>query len=113
MNTRPTPETDSEIELVNPISDDPYISAWVEKGGAVIDVVDADFARRLERERDEARELAIYEHAGTTASAMGWAIKYANLRELVVRLIQAKGRHHTRIAFDDLKNDLNPDQKQP
>ena len=49
------------------------------------------------------REAATYEHAGCTASAMGWAIKYANLHELALRLVQAKGRFHTQKAFEDLR----------
>ena len=34
---------------------------------------------------------------------MGWAIKYANIHELALRLVQAKGRLHTQKAFDDLR----------
>jgi len=42
-------------------------------------------------------------NAGCTASAMGWAIKYANIHELALRLVQAKGRFHTQKAFEDLR----------
>jgi hypothetical protein len=34
---------------------------------------------------------------------MGWAIKYANIHELALRLIQAKGRFHTQNAFENLR----------
>lgn len=49
------------------------------------------------------RDAATYTHAGCTASAMGWAIKYANIHELALRLIQAKGRFHTQNAFENLR----------
>jgi len=42
MNTRPTPETDKMCQ-------------WSDSNGWIVDI---DFARRLERERDEAREYA-------------------------------------------------------
>jgi len=50
------------------------------------------------------REAATYEHAGCTASAMGWAIKYANIHELALRLLQAKGRYPTQKAFEELRD---------
>jgi hypothetical protein len=34
---------------------------------------------------------------------MGWAIKYSNIQELALRLIHAKGRFHTQMAFQDLR----------
>ena len=43
MSERPTPETDAAYKY------------WPSENA---ELVDADFARRLERERDEARELA-------------------------------------------------------
>jgi hypothetical protein len=52
---------------------------------------------------DKLREASTYENAGCTASAMGWAIKYSNIQELVLRLIHAKGRFHTQMAFQDLR----------
>ena len=52
---------------------------------------------------DKLREASTYEHAGCTASAMGWAIKYSNIQELALRLIHAKGRFHTQRAFQDLR----------
>jgi hypothetical protein len=54
-------------------------------------------------QRDELRDASTYENAGCTASAMGWAIKYSNIQELVLRLIHAKGRFHTQRAFQDLR----------
>ena len=53
MNERPTPETDTETMR------DEYDHVDSDFGPfAPSDTVPADFARRLERERDEARELA-------------------------------------------------------
>ena len=52
---------------------------------------------------DKLREASTYENAGCTASAMGWAIKYSNIQELALRLIHAKGRFHTQMAFQDLR----------
>ena len=57
------------------------------------------------------RDAATYTHAGCTASAMGWAIKYANIRELAVRLIQAKGRFHTQKAFEDLREFISSENE--
>ena len=48
MSDRPTPETDNQI-----------FEAWDDEGHYIAWVVDADFARRLERQRDELLE-AIY-----------------------------------------------------
>jgi hypothetical protein len=59
--------------------------------------------RKLKTECDKLREASTYENAGCTASAMGWAIKYFNIQELALRLIHAKGRFHTQIAFQDLR----------
>lgn len=56
-----------------------------------------------EMTREELLRSATYEHAGCTASAMGWAIKYANIHELALRLVQAKGRFHTQKAFEELR----------
>ena len=50
------------------------------------------------------RTTTTYNYAGCTASAMGWAIKYANIHELALRLIQAKGRFHTQKAFENLRD---------
>ena len=46
MNDRPTPETDAETNYCDAMPDMPW--------------VDAEVARKLERERDEAREEAEY-----------------------------------------------------
>lgn len=59
--------------------------------------------RKLKTECDKLREASTYENAGCTASAMGWAIKYSNIQELALRLIHAKGRFHTQMAFQDLR----------
>lgn len=48
MSDRPTPETGNQI-----------FEAWDDEGHYIAWVVDADFARRLERQRDELLE-AIY-----------------------------------------------------
>jgi hypothetical protein len=48
MNERPTPETDNQI-----------FKAWDDEGHYSTWVVDADFARRLERQRDEAQDAAL------------------------------------------------------
>jgi hypothetical protein len=45
MSEQPTPETDAEV-TINAINDDGY----------AVPCVDIEFARKLERERDEARE---------------------------------------------------------
>lgn len=47
-----TPETDKEMRDVWLKSDDSCVETWAEKNGDTIDVVDADFSRRLERQRD-------------------------------------------------------------
>jgi hypothetical protein len=38
-------------------------------------------SNQLKDQSEMLREAATYEHAGCTASAMGWAIKYANIHE--------------------------------
>ena len=52
INDRPTPETDGAVIRIG--------GRYVDKNGRLLDpvryYVDADFARRLERDRDEARE---------------------------------------------------------
>ena len=56
------------------------------------------------KEVKELRDATTYNYAGCTASAMGWAIKYANIHELALRLIQVKGRFHTQKAFENLRD---------
>lgn len=68
-----------------------------------LEVYDAMMADRDKWREKAEKQAATYEHAGCTASAMGWAIKYANLHELALRLVQAKGRFHTQKAFEDLR----------
>jgi len=53
-----TPRTDHEVQQVWLKSDDSCVETWAEKDGDTIDVVDAEFARELERELDEAKTLA-------------------------------------------------------
>jgi hypothetical protein len=48
MSDRPTPETDNQI-----------FEAWDDEGHYTAWVVDADFARRLECQRDEAQDAAL------------------------------------------------------
>jgi hypothetical protein len=55
-------------------------------------------------QRDEALRAATHTHAGCTASAMGWSIKYVNLHEIALRLVQAKGRYNTQNAFKELRD---------
>ena len=54
---RPTPETDASIRHVTCLSDRAGLCRSNYDGGEVA-YVPPDFARRLERERDEAREIA-------------------------------------------------------
>lgn len=116
--TSKTPRTDAYIGSDNENKDN------MTEGEIAI----CDFSRGLETELNEAREeiaglkakaaqlreVATYEHAGCTASAMGWAIKYVaqeatnkRLTEVIQAatvLIAAKGRHNTMIAYQGLKS---------
>ena len=60
MNERPTPETDARKELITMDCEDSVCGFYVYRDGAEYtgDLVDVEFARRLERERDEARDFA-------------------------------------------------------
>jgi hypothetical protein len=51
-----TPETDCEIDLIEVIVDNPISDLIIKRKGKEVAVVDANFARRLEHERDEARK---------------------------------------------------------
>lgn len=51
-----TPETDCEIDLIEVIGDNPISDLIIKRKGKEVAVVDANFARRLEYERDEARK---------------------------------------------------------
>lgn len=49
MNT-PTPRTDAEMAKIKIDCDDSCCAVYIEKDGDTVDVVDAEFARGLERE---------------------------------------------------------------
>jgi hypothetical protein len=52
-----TPETDMEASLLDVSCDDSCCAIYLEKNNVpVLDVVDVEFARRLERERDELKK---------------------------------------------------------
>jgi hypothetical protein len=80
---------------------DPW--ATLEAIGAIARNTDYRYDATKDCDCDKSREASTYEHAGCTASAMGWAIKYSNIQELALRLINAKGRFHTQRAFQDLR----------
>lgn len=44
-----TPLTDAEVPLVDVTCDDPYVAIYIQKNGEDCSVVDAEFARKLER----------------------------------------------------------------
>ena len=52
-------------------------------GDNFADCPDVDWATR---DVHQLREAATYTHAGCTASAMGWAIKYANIQDQLYRI---------------------------
>ena len=56
----PTPETDAEASITHLDCDDSCVEIYIKRGGkdAYGDVVLADFSRKLERQRDEARKEA-------------------------------------------------------
>jgi hypothetical protein len=56
MNDTPTPETDSEVRLILIDCDDSCIDIYIKRDSKIVDgdIVLADFARKLERERDAA-----------------------------------------------------------
>jgi len=51
-----TPETDCEIDLIEVIGDNPISDLIIKRKGKEVAVVDANFARRLEHERDETKK---------------------------------------------------------
>ena len=63
MSERPTPETDAATHDLSDYGS-PVLCSWG-------DWVDADFARKLERERDEARAVA-YDLATIASHCLGW-----------------------------------------
>lgn len=58
MSDRHTPETDDEAISMDMYCDDTWATVYIKRGGCVVygDFVLGDFARKLERERDEALE---------------------------------------------------------
>lgn len=83
--------------------------------GLEIELSDAsEEIAELKAKKERLREVATYEHAGCTASAMGWAIKYVaqeatnkRLTEVIraaTVLIAAKGRHNTMLAYEGLRS---------
>jgi len=56
MSYTPTPETDSEVRLIIIDCDDSCVDIYVKRDSKIVygDIVLADFARKLERERDAA-----------------------------------------------------------
>ena len=58
QETRPTPETDAEARLMVLDCDDSCLEVYIKRDGKSIydDIVLSNFARKLERERDELRE---------------------------------------------------------
>ena len=59
-------------------------------------------------------ELATYARhllsmiANLQAASLRDAIEQANIRDLALRLVQAKGRFHTQKTFEDLREFLSP-----
>jgi uncharacterized coiled-coil DUF342 family protein len=102
MNARPTPETDAEEIIITK--------------GKPTHWVSQEFARRLERERDEAREtIATMEirHAAVmlhTQDIVDEANQFRDQRDRLAEaaqtLVDAKGRYHTQQAYDNLKEAL-------
>ena len=58
---RPTPDTDDEASVMTLDCDDSCVEIYIKRNGEYVegDFVLGDFARKLERERDEAREIAL------------------------------------------------------
>jgi len=103
MNTQPTPETNK-------------ISQWSDHHGWIVDI---DFARKLERERDEAREQANDMREKWLAKGQCCEYLGAELHEAIKQrdrlaeavnaatiLIAAKGRHNTMLAYEGLREAL-------
>jgi len=93
------------LEKIANIESDSNGDPWeaLEAIGAIARNTDYRHDATKDCECDKLREALTHEHAGCTASAMGWAIKYSNIQELALRLIHAKGRFHTQRAFHDLR----------
>ena len=97
QSTSDTPETDGKKKRI--------CGNWNNAGDRVQDFVLADFARKLERERDEARaSLAAAEAWSATLADVGDDFRSANaeLRAAIRNLRDVQGRHHTQIATERL-----------
>jgi hypothetical protein len=93
------------LEEISNLESDSNGDPWetLEAIGAIARNTDYRYEATKDCECDKLREASTHENAGCTASAMGWAIKYSNIQELALRLINAKGRFHTQRAFQDLR----------
>jgi hypothetical protein len=100
MNERPTPESDDPINRIDIDCDDSCCTVYTYKDGKEFhgELVSKDFARRLERERNEARELLASEKSTRNAIiAKGIELEHqlAEAREAFViatdQLVQAQG----------------------
>ena len=70
VNDNPTPETDAEAVLMNLDCDDSCATVYIERGECVVygDFVLGDFARKLERERDDLQKAVngLCKHLGVS-----------------------------------------------
>ena len=102
MNTD-TPETDAAI------------CRHTVTYGMIGKYVEADFARQLERERDEAREQrtkAVEKYQAVVKEMHKAGMQRDRLAEAVnaaTVLIAAKGRHNTMLAYEGLRSALSPE----
>jgi hypothetical protein len=80
MSDRPTPETDNQI-----------FEAWDDEGHYIAWAVDADFARRLERERDELLKAleSLTHHRPIMGSTGDYREGQAHILESVTRIAKA------------------------
>jgi hypothetical protein len=99
-----TPETDAEVNEL--------------KSATTYNMVWAEFARKLERERDEARGQLREEqrlHVKTLNErddAERQRDKLADAVNAATVLIAAKGRHNTMLAYEGLRSALSPKNDQ-
>lgn len=103
MNDTPTPETD-----------DATLRAIDIDGGGEFDAVHVQVAKRLERERDAMRLEAVkyinlWDRATKDLEIERVMIDRLKRIELAARaLIKAKGRHHSKIAYECIEAALDP-----
>ena len=90
QSTSDTPETDGKMKRI--------CGNWNNAGDRVQDFVLADFARKLERERDEARK---WNSEGKINGAR-CAEERDRLQDAIRNLRDVQGRHHTQIATERL-----------